>query len=226
MNLREEHTAFVAIATGENISLSAADLADEQDRLSKLLRKMRTTRECRYRGANRLEKLQRLSTYSICALSFYLVLISIAMAISQISTSLTTNEQVGTTFLSISMSIFVIIISLIENYKNYSVRADDLRRCAEAISMLINRYEVSSKADKEALFQLYQDILNRSRFSHGNIDLWSALLSHPDLNSKPDEMKKIRQNYFRNAIRAYWIQFPLSVILPPLLFFSLIWLIE
>jgi len=92
--------------------------------IEKLKKKISTTRECRFNAARRLSNKNQLSIASISFVSVYSIAIAIIQNIFDFSQCKNLNNVF--TIVSILLSIFILVVSLLEGANNYQLKADRL----------------------------------------------------------------------------------------------------
>ena len=104
-----------------------------------LSRKIWITRGSRFNGAQRLQNKNRFSTNSISILSIYGIAISLLQLNSKILRCVSVNETY--TFIAIILSVFTLVLSLLEGYQDYQSRAQRLYQNAVSLSKLLSELD-------------------------------------------------------------------------------------
>jgi hypothetical protein len=137
-----------------------------------LLGKMWKTKSARFNAHARLKAKHSLSTTATAILSFYLVIAALIPLVYE-----SNMPPGGPKFLSVVslvISIFLIIVTLLESAKNYSGEAEKMHKCALQISELYNRFQALSleEADRDriSINGLYSEILKKHELNHLDID--------------------------------------------------------
>jgi hypothetical protein len=138
----------------------------------RLLGKMWKTKSARFNAHRRLVRKNSLSTWATSILAVYIIIASLAPLAYPGLAAGTTGKLIQV--LSVAISIFLIIIILLENSKNYLGEADRMLRCALAISEVYNRFQALTPAEantKRAEFtDEYNKILEMHELNHNDID--------------------------------------------------------
>jgi len=139
--------------------------------------KMWKTRGSRYNADRRLKRKSNLSLATISLLSFYVLIISIVSSFSVFNLN---NTETGfLTFISIVISIFIIVLSLLEASKEYSIKAERLYTCANEINRLMSELKFAQatiteidKLEKEVykIHNEYQLLIKNVKENHDDID--------------------------------------------------------
>jgi hypothetical protein len=130
-----------------------------------LVLKMWQTKGTRFTAAERLRAKQRWSTMSLTMLSLYLIAVSIAdlLELFSLQNSFKDYQLASILFLSI----FILIINLIENSKTYLVEAEKMHHCALEIQSLHHTAQLLVNENKftfewkESLYEKYDTVLNK-----------------------------------------------------------------
>lgn len=139
------------------------------------------TRGCYFVLSDRLKRKSRYSVSAITILSFYVFVISLFTLVfeQQIPDSY---PRILSTF-SIILSVFIIIITLLEDSKKYILDADHSWEVAQSLERLYNEYEISfssSGGKEEQIRQRYADILDKAHTSRRALDYHFFQLSNPE----------------------------------------------
>ena len=144
-----------------------------------LLGKMWKTKSARFNAHARLKSKHWLSTAATSLLAFYLVIASLVLLVYE--SSLPSGGSKFLSVISLVISIFLIIITLLESAKNYSGEADRMHKCALEISELYNRFQAmtldEADAQRVALNDEYSGILKTHEINHKDIDFLRFQLS-------------------------------------------------
>src|SRR5438128_730310 len=137
-----------------------------------LLGKMWKTKSARYNAQARLRSKQSASIGAISLLSFYVVVASIVQlafgdAIAPLTSKLI---SVGT----LVVSVFIIVITLLENGKNYPSEADRMHQSALKIAELYNGFQAltvdEANRERRQFNDRYSSALNEIQVDHKQID--------------------------------------------------------
>ncbi len=185
------------------------------------------TKSSRFQASRRLNTQSQLSITSISLLSIYAIAISIIQNIVD-STRQCNNLNNLYTITAILLSVFILVLSLLEGLKNYQLRAERLDNNAQELSKLNRKidYFLSSNLDNtnndksnnfiKNIQNSYDDLVDRCQENHDTDDYW--LFKANRLKDFPKEFKNIYclpTSYFR----AWWIQ--LSYLIKYYLFYML-----
>lgn len=153
-----------------------------------LYQKIWTTKGARFNAHKRLEDMNQLSNGAIALNSIYVIVLSL-LAIKPFSNySRFTPEYLS--LLTITFSMIIIVLALIENSKNHKAKADSLHNCAKAlnkeyerIKQIKEQYETNPTLKKEIedIGMKYQDILDKCPDNHSTKDYELFLYSENDL---------------------------------------------
>ena len=141
-----------------------------------LLNKIWTTRGCRFQAHKRLNEVNNWSTWTISILTVYIISLSI-LSLNPPSSYIFLSGKTGSIFM-ICLSIAILLISVLENSKNYKLRADGMHRCAKELSSIYNeicliRDGVITTTIPERLIELgnkYQSIIDKYDDNHIELD--------------------------------------------------------
>jgi len=179
--------------------------------------KVWVTRGCYFALYDRLKRKARYSNAAITILSFYVLVV----AIIQISYT----EQLPDSFeshippLSIILSVFIIIVSLLEQSNEYRLEAEHSLRSAHRLEELYGRFESlpSSVADESesALRREYSEALVAAKTHRKSIDYVKFQLDNLEAFEIGWFKKTIlRLRLARGTIAEYWL-YAAMIILPP-----------
>jgi hypothetical protein len=148
-----------------------------------IARRMWLTKGSRYNACQRLQNKYRWSIYSISILTFYVLLINLTQLFPKIF------QNYGleyTNFVSLALSIFILIISLLESGNNYQVKAERLFNSANEVARL---HDVLSQIPKDGRNQNirkiqivasdYNDLIESCSENHEKIDLEMFKTQYP-----------------------------------------------
>lgn len=186
---------------------------------SRLKNQIWTTKQARYIASRRLSKQNYLYLCSISFLSFYVL----ALSILQILPVDIFNETQGlfVSYFIIVISMFILVISLIENSNNRMVRAERLHRCANEMTKLYDELcyiceEKECNGGIEAIKNInrkYHDIIDKYLENHEELDYKYGLATNSWVAWTILKKISIRYSWFVNIYTA-----PLVMILfPPIM---------
>ena len=183
----------------------------DKDFLEELKHKLWSTRGSRLRASERLKTMEKYSILSISFLSAYLIIFGLLSVYNLFNENRVSEDLIP--FSITSVSIFLLVFSLFENSKNYSVRSLQFHNCSLEISRLYNElqtfksYERSASVEdlKEFTTQLqdrYQTVLENYE-NHSQIDNKRFKLDHRDYYSEIEwyhsfiyRIKNLLETYF------------------------------
>lgn len=120
----------------------------DKDFLEELKHKLWSTRGSRFRASERLKIKSKYSLLSTSILSAYLIIFGLLSVYNLFNHKGISENLIP--FTITSLSIFLLVFSLFENSKNYSVRAIQFHDCALEISRLYNELQTFKSYDKDA----------------------------------------------------------------------------
>ena len=186
----------------------------DKDFLEELKHKLWSTRGSRFRASERLKTKNKYSLLSMSILSAYLIIFGLLSVYNLFNAKGISENLIPFTITSVS--IFLLVFSLFENSKNYSVRAIQFHDCALEISRLYNELQTFKSYDKEAtqsekkefskkIQDKYQMVLEKYE-NHLQIDNKIFKLGHRDYY---DEIKwwHILDYRFRDILGTYFWYF-------------------
>lgn len=180
------------------------------------------TKGSRYNKSRRYKNKNRFSSGCISILTIYVLSITIA-DYTKICSLLVSNHEI-VTFLTIILSILILVISLHESSRGYELKAERLYNCGNELTMLYNRLRqisLTNSCNDESLNKInteYEEIISKYRENHDPCDYSLFQAEHyKDFNLCWFEAVLIRGKYF---ISAYWLYF--FVIICPLAILSVV----
>lgn len=132
------------------------------------------TKGCRFAAHDRLQKKHYAHTFTISFLSL-LAIVAAVVGIT-FATRLTDTAVIFLNIGIIALSLFILIVSLLEGGRNYLVTAEYLHRCGVRMVSLINRYEglerkgEISDADFTRVSEDYEQALRECPANHETVD--------------------------------------------------------
>jgi hypothetical protein len=181
--------------------------------------RMWVTRGCFFVLSDRLKRKSRYSIAAITTLSFCVFVFSFfALIVPFASSSAVTKEvTLVLSILSLVISVFIILITLLENSKDYSLYAENAYQIAHDLEELYNQYEAflaGMITGSETEVRLtYSKILRRARVSRKSIDYQEFKLKNREAFGLT--WKNITPTAFAwtiDAIFEYWIYFTMIAI--------------
>ncbi|WLB87702.1 SLATT domain-containing protein [Bradyrhizobium japonicum] len=183
-----------------------------------LLGKMWKTKSARFNAHARLIQKRNLSTWATSILAFYIFAGSLVPLVYPHLLSAGAEQLVS--ILTVIISVFLIIITLLESSKNYDREAERMLQCALEISNIYNSYQAltTEKADEQRgqFTNEYSAALNKSGLNHQDIDFLQFQLR----NSRELQIRAARYaadvvKYFLLWVAEYWL-YVVLVVIPPL----------
>ncbi|MBE1205774.1 SLATT domain-containing protein [Aminobacter carboxidus] len=187
------------------------DASGQQSHKETLLGRMHKTKGARFAAHKRLSRKHYFNGYTVSILSFYVICFSVGILVY--SSSLENGTANFFTFLSVALSVLIIVISLLVASEKYDVKATLMHFCAREVLDLytsVKFRELSAEEINEHR-KLYQDIINKYPDNHDDIDRDIYLSEEGNLSSERSKWLKAR--YF-------WSTFgenTLYIITPPLI---------
>lgn len=185
-----------------------------------LLKKMWQTKGARFNGHARLHRRHWMSIGATSVLSCYLVGISLYQLTFESNI-----PQTGLKLLSVAnvvVSVFLIMITLLESARNYGHDAERMHENALAISKLYNVFQAltlsESEAKRDQFANAYSDLMADARISHNELDRNLFRIENAaELRIGWGPYLGIILQTLLLTITEYWLYFTL-VLVPPLLF--------
>ncbi len=148
------------------------------DSVQKLLEDMHQTKGARFAAHQRLMSLNNSTSYTISFSSFLLICISIFTVMYQ---GVVFDWYIKyLTFISVSLSVLIIILSLQEGGKNTLLRAEMMHNCAREV-LAVHRelsFDKSDPVNIEKYRDRYQRIIDRYPYNHESLDREIYLFDH------------------------------------------------
>jgi hypothetical protein len=173
------------------------------------------TYKARFNAHSRLLKQEMLYTVITSFLSFFVI----ALNILQIIPDVIIINQSATTFYTIIVSLFILIISLINNSSTRKHNAEQFHQCALEIKGLYEKLSVILNdiinEDYSSFIQDYNSIESRYNINHSKSDYQQVLIER-DKKTFIEKIPFSMKNYFVNYF------FPSLLLLIPIIFGLLI----
>lgn len=159
--------------------------------------KMWITRGCRYNSDRRLKKKNTLSLTAISFLSFYVLIISTLPLIAGSHINKVQNDILST--IAIVFSLFILILSLLETSKEYSIKAERLYFCANKINELMSQLKIvqsiltDTKELEESVKSInesYHSLISSYEENHDDLDLVKFKIDNRKITVKTKDGKK------------------------------------
>ncbi|MBZ9907545.1 MULTISPECIES: SLATT domain-containing protein [Mesorhizobium] len=179
-----------------------------------LLGKMWKTKSARFNAHTRLKAKQSLSTTATSFLAFYLVIVALIPLLYE--ASLPPGGPKFLSVVSLIISIFLIIITLLESAKNYSGEADGMQKCALEISEIYNQFQAltleEANSRRPEFSATYSDILKKHQLNHKDVDyIRFELMFHKDMQIGIFSLTLMFIRYVALIIAEYWLYFVLII---------------
>ncbi len=186
-----------------------------------LYEKIWKTKGARFVAHKRLEHINQLSNWAVSLNSIYVIIASLLSIKPFSAYSRIAPEYLA--LITIFLSLIIIVLSLIENSKNYKAKADSLHQCGkdlniqyEKLSQIMDKYgkNIEATNEIEEIGNRYQLILDKYPENHLSIDYEFFIASNKDLYDN-----KFLAFFIRAKIWLY-VRIPYyAAILIPFLFF-------
>ncbi|WP_409286215.1 SLATT domain-containing protein [Pontibacter sp. G13] len=186
----------------------------------KLIYKIKYTKAARFNAYRRLKSMDSLSTISISLLSAYIFITNL---IPLFFPKWLDPSTVG--FLTSAFSIFILILSVYEAEKNYSLLSYQFHECGKKLSkledrlqLLIENENLNNREKKIAeILNEYHDILGTYDINHDPVDSEKAYIYFEKENIKI--LRRVYINFFYE-FKHRW-QYYLLILLPLIFLFFL-----
>ncbi len=200
----------------------------DKDFLEELKHKLWSTRGSRLRASERLKTKEKYSVLSLSFLTAYLIIFGLLSVYNLFNDNIISENLIP--FSITSVSIFLLVFSLFENSKNYSIRSFQFHNCSLEISRLYNELQTFKTYDKSAsveelkeftmqLQDKYQTVLEKYE-NHLQIDNKIFKLDHRDYYTEINWYQAL--NYrFRDFIETYFWYFT-AIITPGIILIYII----
>lgn len=132
---------------------------------------MHKTKGARFAAHKRLEIKNYYNAFTISILSFYVICISFGLVVFRNDIDIYLANWL--TFISVSLSVFIIIKTLMDNSERLDVKSEAMHNCAREVLDLYNKlkYEENPDANStEEYRRKYNEILNKYPYNHDGID--------------------------------------------------------
>lgn len=179
------------------------------------------TKGARFNAYERLRRRQRRSFYATGFLSAYLIIINLLQPFGLINLP---QDSLIISFISVSLSIMLLVFVIIENAAEYNLKGDNFHNCAKELGRVFNNLHslIEKKDDTQSKFDdlssKYSDIIDKYD-NHSPIDYEVHKTKHPNdfkLNWLTINWIKLKANYLID------IHYFIFIIVPPILF--IIWI--
>lgn len=186
-----------------------------------LLHKMWQTKSARFNAHMRLQRRHWLSIAATSILSCYLVGISLFQLAFESAIPPTSIRLLSVT--NIVVSVFLIMITLLESARNYGNEGERMRENALAISKFYNEFQAltvtEADVQRDKYAKLYSDLLIEAKLNHKDIDRnLFRIPNAKELNINWSSYAILLLQTFLLIIFEYWLYFSL-ILVPPFLFY-------
>jgi hypothetical protein len=201
----------------QNTNSDSASLARLEEYAMQLRRRIWITRGSRLNAYRRLTEANAWSNRATTFLSMYSIVAALAVAVPQFGLSAEQKELAGVALTA--LSVFTLVLSLLESQRDYAVKAERLHRNALALGALLDRLNLlrSSVTDEATLGEKLalmgakcDSILERCPENHDPLDY--AVFQAQQ-----------RREFGITAVEAWWTSH-VSARRPFLLFYAFVWL--
>jgi|SRR4051812_10937870 len=190
-------------------------MGEETDTLSGTFKfRVWVTRGCYFVLCDRLRRKARYSIGSVTLLSFYVFVLSLLQIFPNLSLASAHKDILSV--LTLTLSVFIIIITLLESSKNYAIDAEFSLMTAQELATLFGRCELVeaglSKEEAAELHREYDLILNRARTTRRAIDyLWFQFDNYRTFEASPGRMVVLVLGLMWNGLLEYWLYAAMAV---------------
>lgn len=145
------------------------------DPAEQLLRAMHTVKSARFNAAERYERKNLISLFSMSMVSLYFVGLSVCQAVYAAQIGEPTNRLL--TLVSIMSSVFTLILALIEAMNDYKLKAHHLHACALSVNELVHELTLArpvSPAIVQDFRRRYSEVVRGCPYNHARVDYLMA----------------------------------------------------
>lgn len=142
--------------------------------IERLYKNIKETKGSRFVAAKRLEDIDAWSSLTINIFSIYIIVVNLLVLIESRPEFLTGNFI---TFITVSFSILILVLSNIINAKDYKSKAVEYHNCGTQLSELNDRLSLYKSGlispnlyDIKQISREYNEIINKSNLNHKTID--------------------------------------------------------
>lgn len=145
-----------------------------EEEIKRLNKNIKETKGSRFVAAKRLEDIDTWSSLTINIFSIYIIVVNLLVLIESRSAFLTEDFI---TFITVSFSILILVLSNIINAKNYKSKSTEYHNCGTQLSVLndklhfyINDLATPNIYDIKNISKDYNTIIQKSNLNHKSID--------------------------------------------------------
>jgi hypothetical protein len=142
--------------------------------IERLYKNIKETKGSRFVAAKRLEDIDAWSSFTINIFSIYIIVVNLLILVESRPEFLTGNFI---TFITVSFSILILVLSNIINAKDYKSKAVEYHNCGTKLSELNDRLSLYKNGlispnlyDIKQISKEYNEIINKSNLNHKTID--------------------------------------------------------
>ena len=171
---------------------------------------MRTVKAARFNAAERLERKNTLSMFSMSIVSLYFVGLSVWQVVYAPLLDEPTNRLV--TLVSIMSSIFTLVLALIESMNDYKIKAHHMHACALAVNDLYHEFKLAPPGDDGRVQEFrrrYNEIVRGCPLNHARVDY---LMARAERDLPWSETLWVRLRYVWDVYALYVA----ALLIPPL----------
>jgi hypothetical protein len=173
------------------------------------LNQMWKTKGARFNACRRLKQTYKISNLAISLFSSFVILISL-IALLPSSFGLNLNVT-NISLLSLLMSMFILLLSLLENGKQYEIKSERLFNNANEITRIYDKFRFilevkreKSGAKIESLISEYHFALDKCQENHEPVDYEMFEMEHPEVYRLTWIKKiEIRLSYLKQVYGLY-----------------------
>jgi len=175
-----------------------------------LLHAMRTIKAARFNAADRFERKNTLSMFSMSIVSLYFVGLSVWQAIYAAQLDEASNRLI--TLVSIMSSVFTLVLALIEAMNDYKIKAHHMHACALAVNDLYHEFKLQPASDRAVVQDFrrrYNEVVRGCPLNHQRVDY---LMARAERAGSWQEKAWARLRYAADVYGLYGV----TLIVPPL----------
>jgi hypothetical protein len=176
----------------------------------RLLSAMRTVKAARFNAAERFERKNTLSMFSMSVVSLYFVGLSVWQVIYASLLDEPTNRLI--TLVSIMSSIFTLVLALIESMNDYKIKAHHMHTCALAVNDLYHEFKLAPPGDDSKVQEFrrrYNEIVRGCPLNHARVDY---LMARAERDVAWSDVLWVRLHYVWDVYALYGA----ALVIPPL----------
>ncbi len=158
------------------------------------------TKGSRFNAYRRLKRRQQVSIFSISVLSVYGISIPVIQAVLDTSSCPRTNDLY--TVVSLTLSVFILVLSLLEGANNYAGKSEKMHTNAVKISSLYSELEILAIKDQnpDSLIEKVDDVQRR----------YSEIIKECPENHEPEDYLEFqiqhRREFNLSLLKCFWVK--------------------